>query len=172
MGAYQDAKFGFGVFFGCAQLMKHSQFLSYTSYNPQNMPERWDIDLNTLSELSWNSRSTPRALQEHSQSSHASQLLISSLHAISEIPIYCIDYRVTHTTSLVVLIGGVVRDLDWTIEVLVKKPHKSETHSDFPGCLKKRRFSPANLCVRNFPRASPGWEVPPPLPPAQITIEL
>ena len=74
--------------------------------------------------------------------------------------------------SLVVLIGGVVRDLDWTIEVLVKKSHKSETHSDFPGCLKKRRFSPANLCVRNFPRASPGWEVPPPLPPAQITIEL
>ena len=74
--------------------------------------------------------------------------------------------------SLVVLIGGVVRDLDWTIEVLAKKSHKSETHSDFPGCLKKRRFSPANLCVRNFPRASPGWEVPPPLPPAQITIEL
>ena len=74
--------------------------------------------------------------------------------------------------SLVVLIVGVVRDLDWTKEVLVKKSHKSETHSDFPGCLKKRRFSPANLCVRNFPRASPGWEVPPPLPPAQITIEL
>ena len=87
MGAYQDAKFGFGVFFGCAELMKHSQFLSYTSYNPQDLPERWDIDLNALSELSWNSRSTPRALQEHSQSSHASQLLISSLHAISEIPI-------------------------------------------------------------------------------------
>ena len=62
MGAYQDAKFGFGVFFACAQLMKHSQFLSYTSYNPQDLPERWDIDLNALSELSWNSRSTPRAL--------------------------------------------------------------------------------------------------------------
>ena len=75
-------------------------------------------------------------------------------------------------TSLVVLIGGVVRDLDWTKQVPVKKSHKSETQSDFPGCLKKRRFSPANLCVRNFPRASPGWEDPPPLPPAQITIEL
>ena len=74
--------------------------------------------------------------------------------------------------SLVVLIGGVVRDLDWTKEVLVKKSHTSETHSDFPGCLKKCRFSPANLCEGNFPRASPGWEVPPPLPPAQITIEL
>ena len=85
-------------------------------------------------------------------------------------------YSQVHTvqgdTSLVSLIGGVVRDLDWTIEVLVKKSHKSETHSDFPGCLKKRRFSPANLYVRNFPRASPGWEDPPPLPPAQITIEL
>ena len=75
-------------------------------------------------------------------------------------------------TQIPTLTGGVVRDLDWTIEVLVKKSHKSETHSDFPGCLKKRRFSPANLCVRNFPRASPGWEIPPPLPPAQITIEL
>ena len=39
-GAYQDAKFGFGVFFGCAELMKHSQFLSYTAYNPQDLPER------------------------------------------------------------------------------------------------------------------------------------
>ena len=74
--------------------------------------------------------------------------------------------------QITTLTGGVVRDLDWTKAVLVKKSHKSETHSDFPGCLKKRRFSPANLCVRNFPRASPGWEVPPPLPPAQITIEL
>ena len=73
------------------------------------------------------------------------------------------------------LTGGVVRDLDWTKAVLVKKSHKSETHSDFPGCLKKRRFSPANLCVRNFPRASPGWEDPPPLPPDHnraVTFDL
>ena len=81
-------------------------------------------------------------------------------------------YFVQGDRQITTLTGGVVRDLDWTKAVLVKKSHKSETHSDFPGCLKKRRFSPANLCVRNFPRASPGWEVPPPLPPAQITIEL
>ena len=49
-------------------------------------------------------------------------------------------------TQIPTLTGGVVRDLDWTKAVLVKKSHKSETHSDFPGCLKKRRFSPANLC--------------------------
>ena len=80
-------------------------------------------------------------------------------------------------TQITTLKGGVVKDLDRTKEVLVKKSHKSETHSDFPGCLKKRRFSPANLCVRAFPRASPGWECsdPPPLPPdpnPAVTFDL
>ena len=50
--------------------------------------------------------------------------------------------------SLVVLIGGVVRDLDWTIEVLVKKSHKSETHSDFPGCLKNADFPQPSVCEK------------------------
>jgi hypothetical protein len=61
-------------------------------------------------------------------------------------------YRVQGDTSLVVLIGGVVRDLDWTIEVLVKKNRTNQKHTDrFSGLFKKTPIFPSQSVCEKLP---------------------
>ena len=59
-------------------------------------------------------------------------------------------YRVTHK-YLYTLTGGVVRDLDWTKEVIVKKSHKSENTFRFSGVFKKTPIFPSQSVCEKLP---------------------
>ena len=79
------------------------------------------------------------------------------MYRILIIYIYCIIYRVPFIPLYIYIYTS---EGDASLVVLETPIFKGTPHQtkglfhnrDFPGCLKKRRFPPANLCVR----ASPG----------------